>query len=429
MCPQNKKRYPETYHRNNHRKITEIERTRLANGIKIITEKTNRVESFSLGICASAGSREDADGYNGTAHFLEHILFRLSKHGSTKRLNGKFESIGAYVNAYTAKEFTYFYARALQPNFKKAFNLLSDIILPQEFRDKEIDAERKVIIEEIKLYKDDPEELIFDTAEEIIFGEHPLAKPIAGDIQSVMSIDKEIIEAYYSEFYHPNNIVISAVGNIEHQRIVDFADKNFGNLKYKVNQKQRLKPNNHIPQNHQLRLPIQQAYLLLARRINGINTSDRYPLISLNELFCDGMSSRLQDKIRDRYGLVYSLDSDLYFYSDEGIYSISAVSDKKSIERVQEIIFNEMDKLLKYSIFNSELQRAKEQLKSRTLIDNEDLTSKMKSLIKSELYYNEPEKPEDAIQKIDSITIEDIQTAINSYMIPNEWSIISIIPK
>lgn len=429
MNPSSKKRYPSSYYKINQRKRAYIKRTTLKNGLTIITESTNRVKSFALGICINAGSRDDEDKFNGTAHFLEHILFRLSKHGSTKKLNSKFESIGAYVNAYTAKEFTYFYTRALEQNLEKAFNLLTDIIFPQEFLKKEIDYERKVILEEIKLYQDDPDELIFDYADRLIFGDHPLGKPIAGEIDTVSEINSNVLEDFYKKFYQPQNIIISVVGNIEHDNIVELVEKRFGWLANEVNSSARTKPIINKSQQKQLFMGVQQGYILVGRDICEFNSDDKYPLIILNEIFCDGMSSRLQNKIRDRYGLAYSLESDIYFFSDTGTFYISAVSDRHSIPKIQELILNEMEKLKRNGIYLSEFKRAKEQLKSRVMIDNEDITYKMKSLIKNELYLQKFENPNDTIANFDYLVIEDINRVIDKYLNPAEWSIIKIMPE
>ncbi len=429
MNPSAKKRYPSSYYRLNQRRKTSIRKTTLENGLRVITETTKAVQSFALGICINAGSREDEEKYNGTAHFLEHILFRLSKHGSTKCLNSKFEAIGAYVNAFTAKEYTYYYTRALSQNLKKAFNLLADILFPMEFRTKDIEYERKVILEEIKLYNDDPDELIFDYADCFILGNHPLAKPITGELNSVSEINRRVLERFYKKFYQPQNIIISAVGNVDHDIIVELAVKRFGNLTKKGNVRSRIEPSVHKSVNKNIFMGVQQGYILIGRNVCEFNSEDKYPLIILNEILCDGMSSRLQSKIRDRYGLAYSLESDLYFFSDIGTLYISSVSDMNSIPRIEEIIFNEMEKLQKSGIHSSEFKRAKEQLKSRVMIDNEDITYKMKSQIKNELYLNKYENPNDTIANIDYIKIEDIHRVISKYLDTKDWSIIKIMPE
>ena len=200
----------------------------LSNGLRIITEQVPVVESYALGIFFNCGSRDDFDTKNGLAHFLEHAAFRHTKTRTSKQLASQFESIGAYTNAYTTKESTGFYVRALTEHFEKTLELLADLTFNTVFVEKEIDKERSIILEEIKTYEDDPEELIMDYGEKLIFSDNKLENPIVGVAGSVNNISCYDLENFQKQFYRPDNTVVSFAGNLEHGKIVKIIEKYLG---------------------------------------------------------------------------------------------------------------------------------------------------------------------------------------------------------
>lgn len=409
--------------------VTGKVKSTLPNGVRIVSEYIPYVESFSLGICATSGSREDNPKYSGEAHFIEHLLFRLTKHGSSRHLSGKFESIGAHVNAYTAKEFTYYHTRALTGHLRKTLGLLSDLVLVDAIKQKEVENERHIIIEEIKLYCDDPEELIYDMGEEALFRGNSLSYPITGKVETVKRINSDNLHDYYHNYYTPENLIIAVSGNVRHDQLLKFAEPVFANLKSNGRKIDRVKPEIHIPEHIEIKRHVQQAYILISRTIPGIHSADRYPLVVLNELFCESMSSRLQFKLRDKLGLVYSIDSEIYFYTDCGTFYINAVTDKSNANNVVKEIKSEMQKVVRNGIFNSEIHRAKEQLKSGIIMEGENLSSRMSSLFKSEIYSEDDSSIEHTLEQIEKVTPDLIYQTALKYFEPDDWSVITILPK
>ncbi|MFW5662674.1 MAG: M16 family metallopeptidase, partial [Bacteroidota bacterium] len=208
----------------------EYNKTVLDNGLRVISEKVPGVESFALGVCANFGSRDEPDSMPGIAHFLEHACFRRTKNRTAREIASQLESVGAYSNAFTTKELTCFYVRSLTKHFRKTLNILADISLNPVFQELDIKRERSVILEEIKSYEDDPEEYIFDLGDLYLFGENSFGNPILGTRDSIKKINAEVLEKYHSDRYSAANMVISAAGNIDHDRMVDNIHRHFGSL-------------------------------------------------------------------------------------------------------------------------------------------------------------------------------------------------------
>lgn len=404
-----------------------LQKSVLANGLRIISEEIPYLNSFSLGIFVNSGSRDDFHGKPGIAHFIEHLLFRVTPHGTSRQISAKFEEIGAYTNAYTAKEFTNFHLRALSPNFKKSFRLLSDLVLSSTFRKKEFDAEKKVILEEIKLYNDDPDELIFDLGEEMIFGDVPMGMPIAGTLDSINAMTSHDLSDFYSLHYQPTNIIIAVTGNISHEQLVAEAESRFGSM---------VQSGRDIPRHGFLELPVrritvdkpvQQSYYLLGRRLPGADSPDKYPVILMNIMLCEGMSSRLQNVVRDKLGLAYSIDSETYFYSDAGTFYISSVVDSENIQQLNKVIFKEMEKAVNKGFFMSELNRAKEQLKANIIMENESLSTRMRSLYRNEIFREAD--IEETMEIIDSTGLDRVNELTLKYLDHQNWSSITINPE
>jgi predicted Zn-dependent peptidase len=404
-----------------------LQKSVLANGLRIISEEIPYLNSFSLGIFVNSGSRDDFHGKPGIAHFIEHLLFRVTPHGTSRQISAKFEEIGAYTNAYTAKEFTNFHLRALSPNFKKSFRLLSDLVLSSTFRKKEFDAEKKVILEEIKLYNDDPDELIFDLGEEMIFGDVPMGMPIAGTLDSINAMTSHDLSDFYSLHYQPTNMIIAVTGNISHEQLVAEAESRFGSM---------VQSGRDIPRHGFLELPVrritvdkpvQQSYYLLGRRLPGADSPDKYPVILMNIMLCEGMSSRLQNVVRDKLGLAYSIDSETYFYSDAGTFYISSVVDSENIQQLNKVIFKEMEKAVNKGFFMSELNRAKEQLKANIIMENESLSTRMRSLYRNEIFREAD--IEETMEIIDSTGLDRVNELTSKYLDHQNWSSITINPE
>jgi len=404
-------------------------KTVLPNGLRIISEQVPDVESFALGISVDAGSRDDYNDREGIAHFIEHSVFRRSSNYSGKQIVSKFESIGAYINAYTTKEMTCYYVRALKAHLKECFDLLAEVVFEPAFLEKDINKERSIIIEEIKSYEDDPEEFIFDIGDGIVFKNHALANSIAGTVDSVKLISRDDIRNFHNNYYCPQNAIISMAGSYDHNELVELCKEKLINLKPVNFHNTRRIPVNYIPDKISSDKSFQQAHLLLITSTEGISSKYRYPLAIINSLLGDGMSSRLNQKIREKFGYVYSVYSTLALMSDSGTLGIYAATENRRIDKVRDIINNELKNLSEKRIPKTEINRAKEQLKSSTIMALEGMSARMQALLKSELSFGYNESIEETIRQIDIVNDDIIAETAKKYLAHENWSEILFISK
>jgi predicted Zn-dependent peptidase len=400
----------------------------LNNGLTVITEDIPGVESLAVGITVNAGSRDDFKGKEGLAHFMEHLAFRHTKTKSSRQIAEGFESVGAYANAFTTQEHTCFYVRTLTKHFSKTFNLLTDITLNPIFREKDIEKERDIIIEEIKSNYDDPEEYIFDLADSVLFDNHPLGNPIQGYEDSVNDILSNDLIEFHKKFYSPSNILITVVGNINNHKVLSAAKKLFSDLPASNQKFLRNIPENTNAENLTEKMKISQAHLLLGKRISDYNSHERYPLMLLNTLLGDGMSSRLYQKLREKKGLAYNVYSTINYFSDSGTIYIYIATDKSNVKKSTDLIMRELTKLSE-KISSANLKKAKEQLKSALIMEMENLTTRMIAIIKDELLTGKSESMAEMIHKIDNVTLEETQLIAKHYFSPAGWKEIKLIPE
>ena len=439
-------------------------KTVLENGLKIVSEFVPEINSFSAGVCINVGSRNDFETKGGIAHFMEHAAFRHTKNRTSKQIANEFEALGAYSNAFTTKEITCFYVRAMKEHFAKTFEILSDITLNTVFVEKEIEKEKLIILEEIKSYEDDPEEHICDLADTLVFAGSTLAPPIIGTQNSVNNISFSDLENFHKQYYCPSNITVAVAGNISHSEIVLLAKKYFNSLQStviasKAWQSLQNKMDCHAEaarnagncrgvlhtptikngvsitplRNNENELcvqrQIQQAHLIMGKLTNGIRHPERYPLAVTNAMFGDGMSSRLYQNLREKHGLAYSIYSSVQNYIDCGAIYIYAATEENKNKKTVDLVFEEMNKFtFTKKPTQKELNRAKEQLKTGTMIELESMSSRMQNLLKQEISICKTETISEIIANIEKITLADISEISEKYFVPSDWKICSLIP-
>lgn len=393
-------------------------KTILENGLKIISEEVSTVESFALGVSINVGSRHDPEGLAGAAHFLEHAAFRNTRNRNFKQIAAQFESLGAYFNAFTTKEYTNFYVRALKKHFDKTLELLIDVTFNPVFTEKDTDKERMIIIEEIKGAEDDPEDVIFDYGDKLIFGDRGIGNPIMGSAETVKKINHEELNSFYMKMYRPENIVITVAGNVSHKKIVKGINKHFSKsetMDVRHSDQFFETPSPLTAKSIEVRHSSGQTHYLRGFRVEGMNSADRYPLAVLNVIFGDGMSSRLHRRLREKHGLAYSVYSSPQIYADCGAFYIYAGIDGANLKRLKRMISEETRRLIEKSIPKTELNRAKEQLKTGLIMDLESMSNRMEALAKSEFLIGKHEDIPSTIAAVDQVTAEDIQNIAKKY--------------
>lgn len=397
-------------------------KTVLPEGLTVVSEQVSNSPYFALGFCIKSGSSSDVSGLEGTAHFVEHIAFRRTLHYTGKRLVTEFESIGAYVNAYTTKEMICFYVLALNSKFQKCFNLLSEVVLYPNIKASDVQKERNIILEEISSYEDDPEELIFDYGEQILFRNSSFEHPIVGYSESVKKIEESDLMDFHSVNFVADNIILAYSGPAYHQEILDMVSKFSFPINENAQRKKIELPRSRKIQTRIIEKKFQQDHILFITKTKGLSFKHRYIYAIINNIIGEGLSSRLNQSIREKFGYVYSVYSTLALMRDFGTIGIYAAADFSNTQRVEDLIINELRKIVNEGFTDKEIKSAKEQIKSSTIIGLDGVSSKMQSLARIEAVDGEYETINDTIRMIDEIQTEDIDTIIEKHLAPNKWS-------
>jgi len=376
---------------------------KLDNGLRVVYEKINYVKSISVGLWIENGSRNEDSKNNGISHFIEHMLFKGTATRTSLEVVEAIEDVGGQINAFTGKEATCFYIKSLDSYLELSLDILSDMLFNSNFSTEEIDREKGVIIEEINMSEDSPEDVLSDLHCSAIWGKDSISLPILGTIQTVKSFTREQILNYLSSYYIPENSVISIAGNIDENVIEDMIQKYFGNW----NSSNKNITNYSTPKLLKRHLhktkKIEQLHICLG--IPGIKTGDEdlYTLLLLSNIFGGGASSLLFQKIREERGLCYSIYSYISAFNNTGVISIYTSLNPKYAPEVLELIKEEIAKFIKTGISSDKLRKAKEQLKGSYILGLESTSSRMFNNGKSVLLLNKINTPEHIISKIDAI--------------------------
>jgi predicted Zn-dependent peptidase len=361
------------------------QKTILDNGIKVITEEIPYLKSVSIGVWVNTGSRDEKPNENGISHFIEHLLFKGTERRTAFDIAKEIDSVGGTLNAFTGREYTCFYAKVLDKNLPLAIDLLSDIFLRPLMDVKDVEKERTVILQEIKMVEDTPDDYIHDLFNRVCWGDHPLGFPIFGTSELVQSFHRDQIYQFFKENYQPNRIIICAAGNLRHQEIADAISATFGKIPRSDKARERLKPDS-ISTTNIWRRELEQIHFCLGTRGLQYNHNLRFASYVLNTILGGGMSSRLFQEIRENRGLVYSVYSYLPSYIDTGLVVVYAGTNETSFEEVIELILKEFKRLKDEPLKNGELETAKKQLKGNLLLSLESSENLMTRLAKNEIY-------------------------------------------
>ncbi len=390
-------------------------KTTLPTGLRVVTEQIPYVRSVSIGIWIEVGSRDEDSSFNGLTHFIEHMVFKGTENRSAKDISRSIEAVGGYLNAFTGKEHTCYYARVLDEYLELALEVLVDLVTNASFPEKDLEKEKGVVIEELRNAEDDPDDIIHDYLERALYGNHSMGFPIIGTEENLRRFAREDLVSHYERYYNPARLVVAAAGNVEHAALVEMISKAFGKGNHQRRRRAagRQKPRPARSKTVEVKKPIQQAHICLGTGAYGIKSRNRYPLLVLNTLLGDGMSSRLFQNIRERYGFAYSVYSFTSFLSDVGSFGVYIGTDRVHIDASQQLIRRELDKLMRKPISGAELERTKAQLKGNMMLSLESIPNRMLRLGSSELYFQELSPMDSILKKIDSVNQEDLQRVAN----------------
>jgi len=395
--------------------IRDIETTTLPNGIKIITEAMPHVRSVSVGIWINAGSRRETPEQNGVSHFIEHMLFKGTSNRSAEEIARSVDSIGGNLDAFTAKELVCYNTKVLDEHLPFALDILSDLVLNPLFREEDIEREKGVILEEIKMDADNPDYLVHEIFSADFWKDHPLGKPILGTRETVKRFHHDMIRDYYQTIYSPASLLITAAGNLTHQRLVELASQRFAELKPAAPLASQAVPATHARISLRSKKDLEQVHVCLGVPSYPIRHDERFTCYVLNTVLGGGMSSRLFQNIRERQGLAYAVFSEVNPYTDTGCLSVYAGTSLESARRVVESVLKEFRELKENQVTAEELRRAKDHLKGSLMLSLESTSSRMSNLARQEMHFGRFFTLDELAASIEAVTAEGVQRVAQTF--------------
>lgn len=389
-----------------------IEKHTSKNGVRIVMENIPAVRSVTIGVWVLTGSRNESQFNNGISHFLEHMFFKGTNTRSPQDIAEAFDSIGGQVNAFTSKEYTCFFAKVLDTHKEYALEILADMFFNSSFDEAEIEREKKVIYEEIKMYEDTPDDIVHDLLAQASYGEHPLGYPILGTEEHLKSFNADTLKNYMKERYIPENVVISVAGNLDDSFAAKI-EEHFGSYQFGTDRSEIQKPT-FLANNIERNKDTEQAHLCLGYNGLPIGDESTYSLVIMNNVLGGSMSSRLFQEVREKQGLAYSVFSFHASFLDNGLLTIYAGTGKDQLPLLEGTINETMGTLIKNGLTDKELMNSKEQLKGNLMLSLESTNSRMSRNGRNEMLLQRHRTLDDMIQEIDAVNHDSIQQVIES---------------
>jgi len=404
-------------------KKRDIERTVLPNGIRVVTERMPHVRSVSVGVWIGTGSREESLEQTGISHFIEHMLFKGTAHRSAEQIAREVDSIGGGLDAFTSKELVSYNVKVLDEHLPGAFDIVSDLVRNTRFDPADIDKEKGVVMEELKMEVDSPEYLIHEIFSSNFWKGQSLGRPILGTRQTIRSFNQDNIANYYRDYYTPKNILITAAGNLSHKKLVRLAGDNFGDLKSRRSAKPDAKPTPHAPLVFREKASLEQVHLYLGVPSIPMPHKDRFACYILNAILGGGMSSRLFQNIREKQALAYTVYSELSMYHDAGCLMVYAGTSPRTAGKVIDSVAQEMREITDHLVTPEELRRAKDHLKGSFMLGLESTSSRMGNLARQELYFKRFFSLDEMLQSIEKVTARDVQKLAEQFFDPKQTAV------
>lgn len=382
------------------------------------------VESCTLGIWVNAGSRNESSSINGVSHFIEHLLFKGTKKRTALDISREIESVGGVLNAFTGREYTCFFAKILNKDLPRAADLLSDIFMNSKFDSKEMEKEKLVVLQEIKMVEDTPDDLIHDLYAERFWQGNPLGWSILGPADTIKSMTREKVLAYFREKYAPHSVFITAAGGLSHQKVLKLLKPIFGRMKSKGAAEAQLTPLSE-PGVKLVKKELEQVHMCLGVPVPPQSHPDRYKVYLINTILGSGMSSRLFQEVREKRGLAYSVYTYLNLCKDAGTLVAYAGCNDAKFGEVSGLIMKEFERLGK-DVTESELRAAKEQLKGGMLLGLETSENRMMKLARDQIYFGKPVTVREIVKEIDKVTLKDLRKAATEFLSPERLTAVAM---
>ena len=385
-----------------------IKRCIFDNGLRLLTESMPDVRSVSLGVWLRRGSRHEGEADAGIAHFTEHMLFKGTASRTAEEVAQQVDSMGGQLDAFTAKEFASYYVKVLDEHLPRAVDLLADLLRRPAFRPDDVEREKKVVLEEIKMVEDMPDDLVHELFTRSFWPDHPLGRSILGSPASVGGITGAALRAYFGRAYVAGNLVVAAAGNVEHAAVRDLIGRAFGDLPAAKEPADETSPTARAGVVVRSK-EIEQSHVCLGTQAHAQGHDDRYAGYVLNTVLGGSISSRLFQNVREKRGLAYAVSSGLESYRDAGMLTVYAGCDAASTPEVVDLVVAELRDLRDRPIAAGELQRAKDHLKGNLVLGLESTTNRMSQLARSEIYFGRQIDLDESLDRLDGVAAADVQ--------------------
>ncbi len=400
----------------------------LGTGLRLITEAMPHVRSVTIGVWLMRGSRHETDAQSGIAHFVEHMLFKGTDSRSAEDIAQAIDSIGGQLDAFTAKEYAGYYIKVLDEHLPLAVDLLSDIVMRPAFEEEEVGREKKVILEEIKMVEDTPDDLVHELFTQQFWEGHPLGRPILGSRETVEAFTATSLREYFRGAYVAPNMIVSAAGNLDHVRVRDLVSNAFGTLAANgegfTQQPPTVKPSVLLKTKE-----LEQSHICLGTNSYQQNHDDRYVSYILNSVLGGSMSSRLFQNVREKRGLAYSVFSGMSAYRDAGNLTIYAGCAADAVEEVIDLSVEELRGLKRTPVPDDELKRAKDHLKGSLMLSLENTASRMSHLARQEIYFDRHFSLDETLAGVQRVSAEDIQRVARDLLSNGSLAVTVLGPK
>jgi predicted Zn-dependent peptidase len=401
-------------------------KTHIGGGIPLLTEYIPHVHSVSLGIWVKSGSLSDTKETMGIGHFVEHMLFKGTTRRTAYQIAREIDDVGGHLNAYTSKEYTNFYVKVLKDDIALAVDVLLDIFMNPTFPADEMAKEKSVVIQEIKMVEDTPDDLIHDLSFETMWPNHPLGYSILGEIKTVSAISTDLLASYRATHHTRDNIIIGAVGNFEHDDLANLLSGSLGGIPTGI-------PNGSGPPEFAVRREvyerdIEQVHFIIGFPALPYTHPDRYSQLILNTVLGSGMSSRLFQEVREKRGLAYSIYSFLSPYREAGALEVYAGTDADALPELMEVTSREIRKLREEPLPEDELASAKGQIKGNLLLSLESTDARLGRMVKNEIYFGRRIEADEIIRSIDAVSAQDVLSVAHTIIDPDRMTAVFLGP-
>ncbi len=398
----------------------DIQKEALPNGLAVITEPMPHLRSVSVGIWIRTGSRREPAELNGISHFIEHMVFKGTERRTAEEIARAIDSVGGMLDAFTAKEMICFNVKVLDEHLPIAFDVLSDLVLRPRFAEEDIAKEKQVVLEEIKMDQDNPDYLVHEIFTQNFWRGHPLGKPILGTRETVKQFTHESLFACFRRWYTPNNMVITAAGNLEHARLRELVAREFAALAPATDGFADSAPRPHARITTRTKRELEQVHICLGVPSYPMAHERRFAAAVLNNILGGGMSSRVFQNIREKQGLAYAVFSELSPYRDTGLLSVYAGTARETAGQVVRLVTEEFRNLKHQPVTEEELRRAKDNLKGSLVLSLESTGARMSNLARQEMYFGRFFTPDELLDSLERVTREEVQQIAQEFFQPEQ---------